>query len=293
MENKNILITGASGIIGTEVIRGLEGIRTRHRVIACGHSIEKTRNILSKYSVSEYRKIDFSDARTFQDALKDIDVVFLLRPPHLADVKKYFAPFVMAMKQNQISQVVFLSVMGAESQPFIPHHKIERLIMDAGLDYVFLRPGYFMQNLTSTLVHEILHENRIYVPSGNLKMHWIDALDIGLAGAHVLNDFEKFRNQGITLTGSEFMGFAQAAGILSDVVGRPIHYKSPSLLQFYLKKRKQGIPDSMILVMIMLHYLPRFGSNTSKLNNRVKEITGKDPETIRTFSEREKERFEQ
>lgn len=105
--------------------------------------------------------------------MQNIDIVFLLRPPQLADVPKYFAPFIRKMKEKDISKIVLLSVQGAENQKIIPHHKIEKLILEEGLEFVFLRPGYFMQNLTTTLLYEIKSENKIYIPSGSLKFNWM------------------------------------------------------------------------------------------------------------------------
>lgn len=292
MENNKLLITGATGNIGQEVIRGLNKIGSPKHIIAGSHSIEKTKKTLAGYDISEFRKVDFTDSSTFLPALEDVDVVFLLRPPQLADVPKYFAPFIDAMKRKGISKIVFLSVQGAENQKFIPHHKIEKLILNEGLEHVFLRPGYFMQNLTTTLLHEIKSENKIFVPSGNLKFNWIDVSDIGLVGAHILNDFEKFKNQAFEITGSEFTGFSEVARILSETLGKTIRYESPNLVRFFNAKRKLGIPRPMIFVMLMLHYLPRFGKNQERLTNVVKEITGKSPAVLRKFIEREKEMFE-
>jgi uncharacterized protein YbjT (DUF2867 family) len=291
MENKNLLITGATGNIGLEVIRGLKEIAPQINILAGSHSVEKSKKALADYTVSEFRKIDFADSSTFDSALKDIDIVFLLRPPQLADVPKYFAPFIQAMKERNIAKIVFLSVQGAEKQKYIPHYKIEQLILDAGMDYVFLRPGYFMQNLTTTLSHEIKTQNKIVVPSGNLKFNWVDAQDIGLAGAYILNDFEKYKNRSFELTGSEFAGFHEVAAVLSDVLGRTIRYESPNLIRYILNKQKQGILLPMIFVMIMLHFFPRFGKNNPRLTNTVTNITGRRPGTIREFAEREKVDF--
>ena len=54
----------------------------------------------------------------------------------------------------------FLSVQGAESNPIVPHHRIERAICDLGLPYTLLRPSFFMQNLTTTHLPEIRDEHR-------------------------------------------------------------------------------------------------------------------------------------
>lgn len=291
MDSKNVLITGATGNVGYETIRGLHEIKSNHQVVAGNIHVEKTKNKLSEFNTLQCRKLDFADKTTFTEALEGIDVVFLMRPPQLADVHRYFEPFVDTMIQKNIKKIVFLSVQGVENQKLIPHHKIEKLIRDKPLDFAFLRPGYFMQNLTNTLVREIKEKNKIFIPSGNLKFNWVDARDIGLVAAHVLNDFEQFKNDSYEITGTEFTGFKDVASMLTDRLGRNISYESPNLLRFYLAKKKQGISKAMIFVMIMLHFLPRFGKNEPRLTETVKIVTGKNPILLKDFIEREKSKF--
>jgi len=282
----NILISGASGNIGYELIRGLKEIQTKHKIIAADYKPEHAKEVFSEYQDIEFRKLDFTNNETFGEALKDIDIVFLLRPPNLADVKKYFEPFVIAMNLAGITKIMFLSVQGVETQKLIPHFKIEKLISDWNFEYVFLRPGYFMQNLTTTLLHEIKTEKKIFIPSGKLKFNWVDARDIGLVAANILEDFQVYKNRAYEITGDEFAGFDAAADLLTEATKEKISYESPNLIKFFKKKRRMGIPKPMIFVMIMLHYLPRLSKNKKRLTNTVKEITGRNPLKLNEFIER-------
>lgn len=291
MESKNILITGASGNIGYEIIRGFREIGTRHKIIAGTHNPENGRKVLAEFGPLDFRNLNFADQSTFNTALDNIDIVFLLRPPQLADVHKYFAPFTKKMKEKGIEKVVFLSVQGVEKQKYIPHFKMERLIEKEGFGFVFLRPGYFMQNLTTTLLNEIKFENKIFIPSGKLKFNWVDARDIGLACAHILNNFENFKNKSYEITGQEFMGFKEVARIITGATGKIVTYESPNLIKFFRAKRKLGISKPMILVLIMLHYLPRFGKNKPRLTNELFDITDKKPSSLNEFVLREKNKF--
>jgi uncharacterized protein YbjT (DUF2867 family) len=291
MENKTILITGASGNIGYETIRGMYSLQTRQQIIAGDYQPEAAKIVLQVFPSLQFRKLDFADPSTFDAALEGVDIVFLLRPPQLADIQRYFSPFVQAMKRNNVTKVVFLSVQGVEDQPLIPHHKLEKLIEKEQLDYVFLRPGYFMQNLTTTLLPEIKSRNTLFIPSGKLKFNWVDARDIGMVGAHVLSDFDYFRMKALEITGSEFTGFDYVVRLMSEISGKSLRYESPNLVKFFLHKRKLGMAPAMIFVMIMLHFLPRFGDNKQRLTTTVKDITGKNPGTLRDFIEREKDKF--
>ncbi len=283
-----ILITGASGNIGIEMIRGLQELGRESGIVAAAHNPGKAREVLSEFDGLTYRKLDFTDKATFEDALRGIDMVFLLRPPSLADVSAYFEPFLDAMLEKKIRKIVFLSVQGAEHQKRIPHHKIEALILAKGFEYVFLRPSYFMQNLTTTLVREIKEENRIFIPGGRLGFTWVDARDIGSVGARILQDFDSHKNQPCVITGPEVKNFYEVASLLSEKTGRSIKYESPNLFRFYRHKRKQGMSRTMILVLIMLHYLPRFSRKTNETTDTVKKLTGRTPGTLSAFIEREK-----
>lgn len=283
-----ILVTGATGNVGKEVIEALGRLNTNDEIIA---GTTNPNGIQKKVENITYRKIDFADSSSFRPALEEVDLVFLLRPPQLANIPKYFNPFIEEMKHSEVKGVVFLSVQGVENQPKIPHYKLEKLIETHGIPHVFLRPSYFMQNLSSTLLYNIKKADQIFIPAGNLPFTWVDAKDIGKVAAKVLVDFDTFKSQALEITGSEVKNFQDVAELMTEVLGRKINYVSPNLCHFFLKMKKQDIANPMIFVMIMLHYLPRFQKTTHKTTQIVKEITGKDPGLLKDFIIRNKNIF--
>jgi uncharacterized protein YbjT (DUF2867 family) len=204
---RKILITGATGNIGFEVIRFLAKIDSSTKIIAGVRNIEKAKGVFKDYPDLEYTHFDFEDFTTFDTALNGIDTVFLVRPPHISDIDTYFKPLILKLKEKNIQQVVFLSVQGAEKSKVIPHNKIERLLTEHGLDFIFLRPAYFMQNLTTTLIGDIQTKREIILPAGKAKFNWIDVENIGEAGAILLHKFGDYKNQAFELTGLENENF--------------------------------------------------------------------------------------
>ena len=286
---KNILITGATGNIGREVIRFLYENNTTNQIIAGVRNIEKARKEFEDYPLLQYTVFDFEHAVTFENALLNIDSIFLLRPPHISDIS-YFDPLVKKLKEKGINQVVFLSVQGAEKSKVIPHNKIEALITASGINYIFLRPSYFMQNLTTTLLNDIRRKGKIILPAGKAKFNWIDIENIGEVAAHLLNDFENYQNRVIELTGYENKDFYDVSEIMSTVTGIVIRFDNTSLLKFYRIKKREGLTPGFILVMMMLHFLPRF-QKEPVVSEFYEQLTGKNPTTLNDFVKRECQTF--
>ena len=287
----NILITGATGNIGFEVIRFLSKIDSSNRIIAGVRNIEKARNVFKDFSNLDYTHFDFEDFDTFDNALKGIDKIFLLRPPHISDIDKYFKPLISKIKEKNIKQIVFLSVQGAEKSKVIPHNKIERLINENGLDFIFLRPSYFMQNLTTTLIGDIQTKREIILSSGKAKFNWIDIENIGEAGAILLDRFGDYKNQAIEITGLENENFEKVTELINNSINNPIKYRNVNPFRFYRIKKREGMVKGMIVVMILLHFLPRF-QKEPKISDFYERLTGKKPTDLKTFIEREKKQFE-
>ena len=274
-----ILVTGASGNVGSYVIKEL--VSMGEKVIAGGTNVDKLRNMFG--DKVESIVFDFTDVSTFNEALKGVNRVFLMRPPHLGKPEDMY-PFIDAMKARNIELVSFLSLMGVEKNTIPPHHKIEKYIERLEIPYAHVRPGFFMQNLSGIHTAEIKEKNEIFVPAGNSKTSFIDAADIGLSVATLLHDQKRFKNTAHTITGAESLDYYQVAAILSEVTGKKIIYRKPGYLKYrnyYIKKR--GLDKEYVNVTVALYFMTRMGT-AKMVTNEFFKLTGRTPKTFQEFA---------
>ncbi len=270
-------ILGATGNVGLEVIRSL---RFHDNVFAGVRNPLKAKSELP--NTVKLVTFDFEDTESFLSAFLESDVVFLLRPPHISDVNKFFTPLIDAAVKCRVAHIVFLSVQGVESSSIIPHHKIENLIVASGIPYTFLRPSYFMQNLTTTLLFDIKKYRQIYIPAGRASFNLIDVRDIGEVAAKVLENYKDHSLKAYDITGSKNLSFLEMAEIIRNKCNTDIIYVSPMLLSYLYRKNKEGIPISYVFVMIMLHYIARF-QKPPIISDVVLKITGHSPILFEKF----------
>jgi uncharacterized protein YbjT (DUF2867 family) len=278
---KNILITGATGNVGMEVIKSLNELNHTFEIYAGVFNLEKDKLKLKDYKLNALH-FDFTDVATYKPALDNCDIFFLLRPPQLSEVKKYFKPLIDLAVSCSVKHIVFLSVQGVEKSKIIPHHKIEKLIVESKIPYTFLRPAYFMQNFTTTLHTDLVKHYRIFLPAGKAKFTLIDVKDIGEVAAKILTETEKHLNKSYELTNHEKLSFGEMAEKLSKGLKTVIKYESPNLLKFFIVKRKEKMPIVLILVMIMLHYLPR-SQKEPEITDWVNKLINVEPKTFDEF----------
>ena len=276
-----ILVTGATGNVGMEVIEALMKLNKPFEIYAGIKDLGRDKLILEKFNVKTIA-FDFTDINTFKPALVQCDVLFLLRPPQISDVAQFFKPLVETALHCGVKHIVFLSVQGVEKSTIIPHHKIEKLIVESKIPYTFLRPAYFMQNFTTTLKNDLVVNKRIFLPAGKAKFTLIDVTDIGKVAAKILTETNNHVNKSYELTNREKLTFGEMAEKLSKGLNTTIKYESPNLFKFYWTKRKEKMPTMLILVMIMLHYLPRFQKEPN-ITDWVKQITNNEPKTFDEF----------
>jgi uncharacterized protein YbjT (DUF2867 family) len=278
---KNILITGATGNVGFEVIKSLQKINKTDKIVAGVRDLvqDKIKFVGQKIEMIE---LDFMNPATYSNALKNIDYLFLLRPPQLTEVGKYFEPFIKIAQKCGVKHIVFLSVQGVEKSSIIPHHKIEKLIVESGISFSFLRPAYFMQNFSTTLEQDLVNKDLIFIPAGKAKFTLIDVEDIGKVAAKILTNPTEYVNKSYELTCNEKLTFQEMADKLSKGLGRKITYESPNLWKFYFQKRRENVASGFILVLIMLHYLPRF-QKVPNNTDWVEKITGEKPKSFDEF----------
>ena len=262
-----ILITGATGNVGGAILDRLDcqadiyaGVRN------CDPNLHgKYQLCVVDFEKQIYPRIDF-------------DAIFLVRPPQLANpdlFRKYLATLKLTTK------IVFLSVQGAGTKSYLPHAKIEKIINTLGFKHTFIRPSYFMENLTTTLWDELAENNRIYLPSSDLVFNWIAVSDVAKVAIEALKrDLEK---DSLEITGSSNLNFHQVVSTINNTCGTNIKYVSPSLVKFVIYNLSKGKKISYVLVMILLHYLPRFSQNNNLTSTDFQHVTDCQPVSMEEF----------
>lgn len=270
-----ILVTGATGNVGLGVIEGLMEAGANPRAAATNP--DQARSMLPPgVGIVSF---NFLDPNTFPHALEGVKRVFLVRPPQMSSATA-FRPFLTALRQARVEQVVFLSLLGAEKNRVVPHRGIEDAMLEHRLGHVFLRPSFFMQNLSGQHRDDIRLRDQIAVPAGNGATSLIDARDISAVAVQCLLSGET----GVAhdLTGARALTYTEVAETFSEVLGRSIRYTNPNLVQFVLNQRSQGVPWAFILVMIGIYSVARFGA-AGRVTNDVERLLGRPPISLRTF----------
>lgn len=277
-----IMITGALGNVGGYAAK--YAIAYGADVTVADISVE---SLQAKYGTSAKAVyFDFTKPETFVNALEDVDRVFIMRPPHLGKPED-LKPFVEILQRKQdIRLVSFLSLIGVEHNPFLPHGKIEKYIQQAGLPYCFVRPSFFMQNISGVHAFEIKHFDRIVVPVRKALTSFIDAEDIGELVAKVLSEPEKHINQAYAITGPDALNYVQVAQILTKQLGRTITYADPDpalAKKYWIEVR--GLDKEYATVMGMLYMITRMG-NAKAVTDGFEKVMGKKPRSFASFVER-------
>jgi uncharacterized protein YbjT (DUF2867 family) len=273
----NILVIGATGNVGREVVRLLSDLD--YSVTAAVRNPIKAQKILG--SKVSYVSFDFTNPATFSDAFAGINKLFLVRPPAISDINQ-ITPALNAAKQAGVEEIVFLSIIGADKNRIVPHYAIECAIEQLNIPAVFLRCSFFMQNLNTTHREDIRLRDRLFMPAGNGRTSFIDVRDIAAVAVKILTE-EPDRSKGVSqidrayvLTGTAALTYTEVATIFTTVLGRPIHYTNPSIPIFIWQMLRQGFSLQFVLVMVGIYTTARFGL-ASMVTSDVEQLLGRAP----------------
>ncbi len=270
---QKILILGSSGQVGRAIVQSFRPKPHQRLLLTTRHATKVN---------TQQHFFDFEQLEKSRAALDAIDILFVLRPPHLSNTKKYFEPLITMAKEAKVGHILFLSVQGAERISILPHAKIESIIRQSGLPFTFFRPSYFMQNLSMQLKSDIQHKNQIYLPAGKAPFLWVDVQDIGDAVAKVLEQPEKHHFKAYTITGDQLYTFYEVASMINQYCGTTIQYKAVSPLRFLLYKLLQGESLAFTFVKIAIHYLARI-DELPKVSGDFRQLTGRSPRQLQEF----------
>jgi uncharacterized protein YbjT (DUF2867 family) len=275
-----IFITGSTGNVGRHLVDHLvdRGVEVRVGVRSRDSDVQRA---LRRAVEPVY--FDLEDARTHAPALEGVRKLFLLRPRAVSDGQRHLRNVVEAARQAGVKHLVFLSVLGAQRNPFSLYARLERAIRKSGVPSTFLRSGFLMQHLSTTHAVDIRERGEVFVPAGKGKAAFIDARDLAAAAARVLLE-RGHEGKAYELTGAEALDYSQVAATFSKVLDQPIRYTSPSTLRFLFRWMRRGASLSSALELASLFRGVRRG-RAARITHDVQELLGHPPISLRQFVE--------
>lgn len=286
-----LLVTGAAGQLGQRVIHHLlETYKVAPgRIIAATRSPEKLADLAAKGVVT--RKADFDDATTLPAAFAGVDRLLIISTDALAvpgqRLKQHTAA-IAAAKQAGVKHILYTSMPAPENSlvTFAPDHLgTENAMKASGIGYTILRDAWYFDNFLMGLPHS-LEVGKWYTAAGNGRVSNISREDCALAIAAALAA-DTTENATYTLTGSTALSIEDVATVVTKITGRPLEVVQVNDEQFAAGLTGAGLPTFVVDMLVSADANTRAG-NFDILTNDFNKLTGKEPQTVRSFFEEHK-----
>ncbi|GAA5175445.1 NAD(P)H-binding protein [Niveibacterium umoris] len=219
---KPILVTGATGTTGAEVVRQLaaRGVPVRALV----RDPAKAGALAALPGVTLVQA-DLAKPETLAAALDGVERAYLVTSPDPAQVALHSA-FFKAAKAAGVKHIVRHSGLGADVNSPISlgrwHGESERELEASGIAWTHLQPHLFMQFFHNHAA-SIRDQGVFYAPLADAAVSMVDVRDIAAAAVVALTE-PGHEGQRYAITGPAAVSFAEAAATLSAALGKPVQY---------------------------------------------------------------------
>jgi uncharacterized protein YbjT (DUF2867 family) len=274
-----ILVVGATGTNGKEVVRQLAG--AGHPVRALVRNPGKAGD-LRRPNV-EIAAGDLDDPGSIERALKGVDHAFLVTAVDPKQLE-WVGTFVEAAKRAGSPHVVKFSGMGAA--PDAPEllrvlYESDVLLNASGLPYTVLQPNSFYQNMFWSIA-TIRDQGAFYQPMGDARQSQLDVRDIAAVAVEALTR-PGHEGKMYELTGPEAISFHEIADALSKATGKTIRYVPVSMEAAEESMRKAGMPDWNVSTLIELYQFFASGA-AARTTDTIQQVIGRPPIRFEQFA---------
>lgn len=285
--NKKILVTGATGTIGSFLVERLVALGAQMQVLVRSH--QQAENFAA-------RRIDafigdFAQKETLVPALAGVEKLFLLSAASPRQVE-WQGNMVEAARRAGVRHIVKLSASNAGPDLRLPikcwHYETEQQIKNSGVTYTFLRPNCFMQN-SLHWARTIREQGLFYMPVGDARVSQIDARDIAAVAAAVLTG-SGHQDQTYEITGSEAITFEEVAEQFSTALGKRVRYVRTSFAESGQHMLEYGMEEWLAAAVTQTYRLMSEGG-AQHVTHFVSQLTGHEPITFAQFARDYAERF--
>ncbi|MGE5175578.1 MAG: SDR family oxidoreductase [Hyphomicrobiales bacterium] len=217
-----IVVTGATGKTGSEIVRLLsaKGVRVRALVR------DPARMKRGAGPGVEVVTADLAKPLSLDPVFRGADKIYLVSSPE-PEQAAFHGNAIDSAKRAGVKQVVRQSAIGASASStnglLRMHGEADDRLSRSGLSFTILRPNSFYQN-TLAYAASVAESGVIRAAMKDAKASMVDCRDVAAAATAVLTS-ETHSGRIYDLTGPRAIGFDEVATILGKAIGKPVRYE--------------------------------------------------------------------
>ena len=274
-----ILVTGATGKVGREVVRLLASDNIPVRAFVR----DPARASGVRLPGVDIAIGDMGRPDTLDRALSGVNRVFLLSPADPEQVTLQ-GNVVQACKRMGVARIVKISVAGgpdAATQIGRWHWTTEKQIEASGLGFTMLRPILYMQQSLS-FAPSVATSGSFSAPMGTGEVAMVDTRDVAAMAVRALTE-DGHEHKIYDVTGPEALSFDAMADAISEAIGRKVSYVH--VPPEYSRKQMLGggVPRWLTDDMLQLFASLREGYGAT-VSDAVHRVTGQRPRSFQQFA---------
>jgi uncharacterized protein YbjT (DUF2867 family) len=240
-----ILITGATGTVGSEVVKALLPAQA-------GNLRVLTRNPDAVFPDGAEKVVADLGAGDLAPVLDGVRAVFLLTDG--LNIADHDRRLVAAAQQAGVERIVKLSVRNVGHDGTDPittlHRAGEQAIRDSGIGWTFLRPTAFMSNALNW-AGMIAADRVVYAPFAAGRAAVIDPADIAAVAAVCLTQ-NGHNGRVLELTGPEPLSPGDQVALLGEVLWRDLRHVESDPAGMVEQMVAYGMPEEQAQAVIEL-----------------------------------------
>lgn len=246
-----ILVTGATGKLGSLVIKNLLELTSADKLAVSVRDINKASDLKEKGIDVRYG--DFDKAETLQEAFKGVDKLLIISTDGDNETRiRQHKTAVDAAKYCDVKFIAYTSVGNAENSKLplaIVHKETEKYIKETGISYAFLRNNWYLENEISSFKEAVT--TNIWTNSiDDAKVSWALRKDYAEAIAKVLTT-DGHENTVYELSRKP-VSVKELVGEISKVTGKEITVNNIDKTQYSEMLKSNGLPEPVVEFIVSL-----------------------------------------
>jgi NAD(P)H dehydrogenase (quinone) len=231
-----ILVTGATGKIGSSIARFLERSGNSLRLLV------RDPGKLSDFRNAQKAKGDYTDVQSLDHAFMGVSSAFIVSGyAEPGERAKLHRNAFQAAHRAGVQYLIYLSTLGASPNSRFPmsrdHYESEGFLKETGVAHTILRDSFYAE----LAVEMFSKEGVMKGPGGQGKVSWVGREEVAEAAARLLASDKPLLGT-FPMTGPTALTLTETAALLSSLKHLALRYEDEPLKAAKDWRSKLGVP---------------------------------------------------